>query len=364
VSGPRDFNDFPPNQGLNQFPPQWQHHQPPSDFGAAAGRHHFGDEYNAVRFNDLAPRRKVPPTAGWRKAVYHTTFQLVNLGKSKAERHQDQLEDRIKRDIRRQYVIAVVAPSGAGATTLTTAIGETFKICRPKNVLAIDADPGFGTLAIRVAETARGDIAALLKDSNVEVHSDMKPSLTVSRETGLEALAGARIDAPGRWLTPEMFSQVMRLVVRTAVHEVVLVDCGKDLEHPVMRAVLHEADMLVLVSGLTADSAIPVGRAIKWLKNAGYNHLVSRCMVILNDWRGDGHKDSRVKLKERFVHATGSNAVEDMFFDPYLAKGGIIDIKHQLDKGTRLRLHEITARLADFYIPEAGRPAGHAGGER
>lgn len=314
-----------------------------------------------MRFNDLAPRRRVPPTVGWRKAVYGATFGLVNLGKSKNERHHDQLEKRIKRDIRRQYVIAVVAPSGAGATTLTTAIGETFKICRPKNVLAIDADPGFGTLAIRVAETARGDFASLLKESDVEVHGDMKPSLTVSEDTGLEVLAGSRADAPGRRLTPEMFAQVMRLVVRTSVHEVILVDCGRDLEHPVMRAVLANADMLVLVSGLTADSAIPVARAIDWLKNAGYNHLVSRCMVVLNDWRGDGDKDNRTKLKERLVRATGSNAVEDMAFDPYLAKGGIIDVKHQLDKRTRRRLHEITARLADFYVPDTGRPANYAG---
>ncbi|SKO34775.1 Conserved membrane protein of uncharacterised function [Mycobacteroides abscessus subsp. abscessus] len=344
------------------MPPQ-QHQMPPPGF-ADPGRHHFGDESNSVRFNDLAPRRKVPPTVGWRKAVFYGTFKLVNLGKSKAEQHQDKLEARIKRDIRRRYVIAVVAPSGAGATTLTAAIGETFKICRPKNVLAIDADPGFGTLALRVAETARGDIASLLKESDVENHSDMKPSLTVSEETGLEALAGDRNDAPGRVLTPEMFSQVMRLVARTAVHEVILVDCGNDLEHPVMGAVLHEADMLVLVSGLTADSAVPVSRAIEWLKNAGYNHLVSRSMVIINDWRGDGNKDNRAKLKERFVRTTGSKAVEDMGFDPYLARGGIIDVKHELDKGTRLRLHEITAKLADLYVPEAGRPAGYAGTER
>jgi hypothetical protein len=45
-----------------------------------------------------------------------------------------------------------------------------------------------------------------------------------------------------------------------------------------------------------------------------------------------------------------------MPYDPYLAKGGIIDTRHELKKKTRLRIFEITAALADKYIPDADRP--------
>ena len=48
--------------------------------------------------------------------------------------------------------------------------------------------------------------------------------------------------------------------------------------------------------------------------------------------------------------------VEFMPFDPHLAKGGIIDTQHELQKKTRLRLFEITAALADKYVPDADRP--------
>jgi MinD-like ATPase involved in chromosome partitioning or flagellar assembly len=45
-----------------------------------------------------------------------------------------------------------------------------------------------------------------------------------------------------------------------------------------------------------------------------------------------------------------------MPYDEHLAKGGIIDAQHELHKKTRLRLFEITAALADKYIPDADRP--------
>jgi MinD-like ATPase involved in chromosome partitioning or flagellar assembly len=48
--------------------------------------------------------------------------------------------------------------------------------------------------------------------------------------------------------------------------------------------------------------------------------------------------------------------VEFMPYDPHLAKGGIIDTANELQKKTRLRLFEITAALADKYVPDAGRP--------
>lgn len=327
---------------------------PNNHFTEAPGQH-FADVSNSVRFGPLAPRWKAPPTSGWRKMVYAGTLKSVNLGRSRAERYRDGLVDRIKRDIRRRYVIAVLAPSGAGATTMAATIGQTFKLCRPKNVLVIDADPAFGALAMRIADTARGDIASLLNDVGVETHRDMKSALTVSHETGLEVLSGDRNDHPGRLLSPQMFTDLIGLVERTAVHEVIMVDCGSDLEHPVMAAVLASIDQLVLVSTTTADSAEPVRRAVDWLKAAGHHHLVSRSMVILNDQRGDATRSDRKIYREGFEKATGSKTVEDMPFDRFLAKGGVIDVKNQVDKATRLRLHEIAAKLADLHVPETGR---------
>ncbi len=292
---------------------------------------------------------------GWRKGVYYGTGKLVNLGKSKAERHWDALEDRIKRDIRRRYVIAVMG-AGTGKTTLTAALGEVFRMCRTQNVLAIDADPGFGTLGLRIAgDAVQGDLDSLLKETDVQGYPDLRPSLSVNRMTGLEVLAGNRSSHPDRMLNAKMLDDVMALLSRTDVHEIVFIDCGQDLDHPVMQSVLRVASMAVLVSGLTPETSVPAARSIEWLKGAGLHHLVARSVVILNDIRGDASRDARRLLEDRFAKMTGS-VVEHMPFDPFFAKGGVIDVKNEVDKKTRLRLYEIAAVLADHYVPETGRP--------
>lgn len=62
-----------------------------------------------------------------------------------------------------------------------------------------------------------------------------------------------------------------------------------------------------------------------------------------------------VDADERFTKVGA--IVEAMPFDPHLAKGGIIDTVHELNKKSRLRLFEITAGLADKYVPDAERAA-------
>jgi MinD-like ATPase involved in chromosome partitioning or flagellar assembly len=86
----------------------------------------------------------------------------------------------------------------------------------------------------------------------------------------------------------------------------------------------------------------------------GYHELVSRSSVVLNDSRGKYDADARSYLAERFRQSGAT--VEFMPYDPYLAKGGIIDTRHELKKNTRLRIFEITAALADKYVPDADRP--------
>ncbi len=77
-------------------------------------------------------------------------------------------------------------------------------------------------------------------------------------------------------------------------------------------------------------------------------------MVIINDSRNGYDKDARDYLTERFSNF-GAH-VEFMPYDPHLAKGGIIDTQNEVNKKTRLRLFEITAAIADKYVPDADRP--------
>ena len=95
-----------------------------------------------------------------------------------------------------------------------------------------------------------------------------------------------------------MFAGVLSRLRRT--HNVILVDTADDLEHPVMKAVFDACDTLVFVSGLTADTSLPVTRGIDLLRSMGYHELVSRSMVILNDSRNKYDPDASAYLTERF----------------------------------------------------------------
>lgn len=305
-----------------------------------------------LRISDMVTPRKIPPGSGWRKLVYSASGKIINPGESPSERHYRELRERIRRHIRKQYVIAVVSgKGGVGKTTMTACVGGIFRECRPENVVAIDAAPGFGTLAGRIDEAPPGDYAAVLNDADVQGYADIREHLG-QNSVGLDVLAGNRASDQPRPLAPAMFNGVLSRLRRT--HNVILVDTSDDLEHPVMEAVLDSCDALVFVSGLTADTSLPVTRAIDLLRAMGHHELVSRSTVIINDSRNGYDKDARDYLTERFSQSGAT--VEFMPYDHHLAKGGIIDTAHELHQKTRLRLFEITASLADKYIPDADRP--------
>ena len=305
-----------------------------------------------LRISDMVAPRKIPPGGGWRRAVYTASFTTINPGESPAERHYRELRDRIRRHIRKQYVIALVSgKGGVGKTTMTACIGGVFRECRPENVVAVDAAPGFGTLAGRIDEAPPGDYAAVLNDTDVQGYADIREHLG-QNAIGLDVLAGNRASDQPRPLVPAMFNGVLARLRRT--HNVILVDTSDDLEHPVMKAVLDACDTLVFVSGLTADTSLPVTRSIDQLRSMGYHELVSRSMVIINDSRNGYEKDARAYLTERFSQSGAT--VEFMPYDPHLATGGIIDTAHELQKRSRQRLFEIAAALADKYVPDADRP--------
>ncbi len=305
-----------------------------------------------LRVSDMVAPRKIPPGSGWRKAVYNVSFKAINLGESPAERHYREVRERIRRHIRKQYVIGVVSgKGGVGKTTLTACIGAVFRECRPENVVAVDAAPGFGTLAGRIDDAPPGDYAAVLNDTDVQGYADIREHLG-QNSIGLDVLAGNRISDEPRPLVPAMFNGVLARLRRT--HNIILVDTADDLEHPVMKAVFDACDALVLVSGLTADTSLPASRSIDMLRSMGYHDLVSRSTVVLNDSRNHRDKAAVAYLTERF-RQSGAN-VEFLPYDQHLAKGGIIDVRHELDKKIRLRLFEITAGLMDKYTPDADRP--------
>ena len=218
-------------------------------------------------------------------------------------------------------------------------------------MVAIDAAPGFGTLAGRIDEAPPGDYSAVLNDTDVQGYADIREHLG-QNAVGLDVLAGNRASDQPRPLVPSMFTGVLSRLRRT--HNVIVVDTADDLEHPVMKAVFDACDTLVFVSGLTADTSLPVPGRSTCCGRMGYHELVSRSMVVLNDSRDNydedalrvSHRTVRAIRRHRRIHAIRSASRQGRH-NRYPAR---------IEEKTRLRLFEITAALADKYIPDADRP--------
>lgn len=285
---------------------------------------------------------KILPVSGWRKLTYVASFRHFNPGESRIERHYRDLRDQIVRHTRSRFVIGVVSgKGGVGKTTMTACIGAAFRESRSEHVVAIDAAPGFGTLAARIDAAPPDGYTEILNKVAVHGYTDIREHLG-ENSIGLEVLAGNPTSDQPRPLVPMMLSGVLSSLGRT--HQVIVIDTADNLEHPVMRAVFDACDSLVFVSGLTRDTSLPVARSIDLLRSMGYQGLVSRSMVILNDSRNHYNPDTRRYLTDLFTESEMN--VEFMPYDPHLARGAIIDIQHRLRKKNRLRLFEITASLA------------------
>ncbi len=178
----------------------------PRDAGGreSFGAHHRGHADSVsgtLRISDMVAPRKIPPGSGWRKFIYTISGKTINLGESPGERHYRELRERIRRHIRKQYVIGFVSgKGGVGKTTMTASVGAVFRECRPENVVAIDAAPGFGTLAGRIDEAPPGDYSAVLNDTDVQGYADIREHLgrTKSDSTCWRATAPPT-SPPARW---------------------------------------------------------------------------------------------------------------------------------------------------------------------
>ena len=99
------------------------------------------------RPDELVKKRTVPPEMGWRKAVYATSGHLVNLGAGPAERALRDQISLIASNFPGNYSIAFVSiKGGVGKTRTTSGVGTVYAMHRTEPVLALDANPTYGSL--------------------------------------------------------------------------------------------------------------------------------------------------------------------------------------------------------------------------
>ncbi|WP_336623354.1 MinD/ParA family ATP-binding protein [Nocardia mangyaensis] len=289
-------------------------------------------------------RAKKAPGSGWRKAVHHVSGGAINPGMSAEERRLQELVARIRQPVRGDYRIAVLSlKGGVGKTTTTTGLGSIFASIRGDRVIAVDANPDFGTLSQRVALQTRSTVRDLLLDPSIERYSDVRRHTSQS-SSRLEVLASERDPAASESFNDEEYRAVARILQR--FYNIILTDCGTGLMHSAMSGVLDLAHSLVLISSAAIDGARSAAATLDWLSLHGHDHLVRNAVVVINLPREGSPNVGVQQLREYFL--SRCRAVHIIPYDEHLSEGAEIDL-HRLHKSTKRAYVELAATVADEF---------------
>ncbi len=324
----------------NNFPQSLPHQHAP----------HPQAQHQQMTAHDMSSQRlikqeKRPPQTGWRKAVHTMSGGLVNLGESPSDVRRRELITRINQPLRGCYKIAMLSlKGGVGKTTTTASLGSTFSSLRGDRVIAVDANPDRGTLALKVPRETTATVRHLLRDvARITKYSDVR-AYTSQSPSRLEVLASEQDPAVSEAFSDQDYLRTVALLEH--FYNILLTDCGTGLMHSAMKGVLDQADSLVLVSSGSVDGAQTSAATLDWLDAHGYRDLVTRSIAVINSVRPGSGKVDLDRLAAHF--ASRCRAVVMIPFDPHLEEGAEIELD-KLEPETRLALLELAATVADDF---------------
>jgi MinD-like ATPase involved in chromosome partitioning or flagellar assembly len=301
-----------------------------------------------IRTDHLVKRRRQAPDSGWRKAVHLATFKTLNLGPSTFERQLNEQKTLIASNIEGTYQIPVISiKGGVGKTRTVACVGTVFSLYRTEPVIAIDADPTYGSLGTVVDPTAPASLRTWLDDDQLYTYPMARRHTGKNRE-GLEVLAGnqdvtrpLRIDA-GQFSTALQRAQQF--------YQLALIDCPSDVEHPVMPGVLNAASAMVIVSTMQAEHARAAGQTIEWLAARNGHDLLKRTVVVLNDAFRGQTKTFVADITAQFRPYV--QAVKVIPWDRHLRDAATLDFE-ALRRHTQLAYIDLAAELASGFANAA-----------
>jgi MinD-like ATPase involved in chromosome partitioning or flagellar assembly len=298
-------------------------------------------------------RQRPAPRHGWRKLVHRASRGAINPGESERDSIEKSLTDRINQPVQGAYSIAVLSmKGGVGKTTVTVGLGATFAALRGDRVIAIDANPDFGTLAQRGPIETRSTVRDLLLDHNISRYSDIRQH-TSQGASRLEILASERDPAVSESFSEAEYRTALYTLQR--FYNIILTDCGTGLVHSAMAGVLDEADALVIVAAPAADAARSGLATLDWLKHHGYSHLVSDATMVVSSARPGPIPVDMGKFASNFLSQV--RAVQAIPFDRHLAEGGEVSLD-LMKRKTRQAFMGLAATITEGFSQGAPHPPG------
>ncbi|MBC6459401.1 MinD/ParA family protein [Actinomadura sp. HBU206391] len=221
---------------------------------------------------------------------------------------------------------------GAGKSTVAALLATVYGHYRQDPVLALDVDPGLGSLALRLGITpahSLGDLAATTAQNGS--FEELQPYLTRAGKN-LWVLPGTRSAVHDSPLDAGTYQNVAAPLNR--LFGLTVVDCGAGLLGDVPRAVLSGAHAQILVTHTTYDGAVSAREALDWMMLSGYSELVHRTVVVFVSRNPDADSLLDLGRATALVQERGAGAVW-LRYDRHVALGSTLDAR-RMAYATRL----------------------------
>jgi MinD-like ATPase involved in chromosome partitioning or flagellar assembly len=205
---------------------------------------------------------------------------------SRGERDEAELEHRIRTQpgVTRPNVVALVSPKGGvGKTTSTFLLGNLLATHLTLRVIAVDANPDFGTLARLSPDERRSErsLADLLEDaSKLKTAAELNPYIA-RQPSGLHLLAAPRDAELTASLGPDRYGELVAFL--SCFYEVVLLDLGTGVAGPLARFAIDRADQVVLITTPEWVTATVVFEALSHLRHDRTTLVLNKSLLRSSD---------------------------------------------------------------------------------
>jgi MinD-like ATPase involved in chromosome partitioning or flagellar assembly len=237
---------------------------------------------------DVHPRPLVDGRPASNGAVGRFRRRVDRLFVSQGERDEAELERRIRTQpgVTRPNVVALISPKGGvGKTTSTFLIGNLLASHLKLRVVAVDANPDFGTLARLAPDDRRCErsLAELLDDAD-QLNTAAEVGRYVSRlPSGLHLLGAPRDAELTATLGPDRYGELVAFL--SCFYEVVLLDLGTGVAGPLARFAIERADQVVLVTTPEWVTATVVLEALSHLQHDRTTVAINKSLLRPADVR-------------------------------------------------------------------------------
>jgi MinD-like ATPase involved in chromosome partitioning or flagellar assembly len=220
--------------------------------------------------------REAPGARLWHRARFNLMGDLA--------RRERLLDGRLAQHEggRRVNTVAVISPKGGvGKTTLTFALGNLLATELRARVIAIDANPDFGTLGSLAPERAASDrnlVDVLAEMPRIDNVAQLRPYVSML-SSGLHILAAPAQAQVMAQVTPDVYGRLCDFLGQ--FYELILLDLGTGILDPIARYCVERADQRVVVATQEFVTTTSVLRALKHLPDEDV-HLVLNQAYELN----------------------------------------------------------------------------------